>query len=152
MNCIQVSFGSDHPLTMAFTSLQHIKITCLPLPNAQHLRQIYTKPARKMFPSNKSTSAGKTGKVPRSSNLGSPPKERSDVDCYTCRRRHVKCDRTISSTGCSKCAKKGTPCLGYQKPLRWADGVASRGKLKGKSQPVVDGKYKHSFWLKHLRC
>ncbi|KAF2119142.1 hypothetical protein BDV96DRAFT_596911 [Lophiotrema nucula] len=64
------------------------------------------------------------------------PAELSDVQCYTCRRRHVKCDRTLPN--CVKCAKKGVPCLGYQKPLRWAEGVAVRGKLKGKSQPVVD--------------
>ncbi|KAF2471193.1 uncharacterized protein BDR25DRAFT_313817 [Lindgomyces ingoldianus] len=69
----------------------------------------------------------------------SPPddlEEISDVPCYTCRRRHVKCDRTLPA--CAKCAKKGVPCLGYLKPLRWAEGVAVRGKLKGKSQPVVD--------------
>ncbi|KAF2651666.1 hypothetical protein K491DRAFT_681981 [Lophiostoma macrostomum CBS 122681] len=62
--------------------------------------------------------------------------EQSDVPCYTCRRRHVKCDRMLPT--CAKCAKKGVPCLGYQKPLRWAEGVAVRGKLKGKSRPVVD--------------
>ncbi|KAF2016362.1 hypothetical protein BU24DRAFT_409470 [Aaosphaeria arxii CBS 175.79] len=63
--------------------------------------------------------------------------ELSQEPCYTCRRRHVKCDRILPS--CAKCAKKGVQCLGYQKPLRWADGVAVRGKLKGKRQPVVDG-------------
>ncbi|KAF2183869.1 hypothetical protein K469DRAFT_710248 [Zopfia rhizophila CBS 207.26] len=75
------------------------------------------------------------------SNPNSPPKdiaELSDVPCYTCRRRHVKCDRTLP--GCKKCNKKGVPCLGYQKPLRWAEGVAVRGKLKGKTEPVVDDK------------
>ncbi|CAI6333989.1 unnamed protein product [Periconia digitata] len=62
--------------------------------------------------------------------------ELADVQCYTCRKRHIRCDRTLPT--CRKCDKKGVPCLGYQKPLRWADGVAVRGKLKGKSKPVVD--------------
>ncbi|KAF2826500.1 hypothetical protein CC86DRAFT_406762 [Ophiobolus disseminans] len=73
------------------------------------------------------------------SNLNSPrdlAPELSDVQCYTCRKRHVKCDRILPH--CAKCAKKGVTCLGYRKPLRWADGVAVRGKLKGKTQPVID--------------
>lgn len=51
--------------------------------------------------------------------------------CWTCRRRRVKCDgcRPV----CSKCAVFGRECLGYgQKPLIWA-GMASRGKLSGKT-------------------
>lgn len=98
-----------------------------------------------MFSSGATSSARKNEKASRShpsTNAGSSSQdllERSDVDCWTCRRRHIKCDRIISPTGCNKCAKKPVQCLGYQKPLRWAEGVAVRGKLKGKSQPVVDG-------------
>ncbi|KAF2710769.1 hypothetical protein K504DRAFT_465825 [Pleomassaria siparia CBS 279.74] len=97
-----------------------------------------------MSSSTPSRSGRKPDKSPRSTpagNTNSPPQdvvERSDVPCYTCRRRHVVCDRLISPTGCSKCAKRGIQCLGYQKPLRWADGVAVRGKFKGKFRPVVD--------------
>ncbi|KAF1964852.1 hypothetical protein BU23DRAFT_604551 [Bimuria novae-zelandiae CBS 107.79] len=65
--------------------------------------------------------------------------KRSNVACYTCRRRHVKCDMILPH--CAKCGKKGVACLGYQRPLRWANGVAVRGRLKGKSQPVVDAAY-----------
>ena len=72
--------------------------------------------------------------------------ELSDVPCYTCRRRHVKCDRQLPT--CAKCVKKGVPCLGYQKPLRWAEGVAVRGKLKGKSQPVVDSELNQPYAVK----
>jgi hypothetical protein len=102
------------------------------------------KKARKMLPSS-STSSTPSKKSDAPLRPGTPSvihpqtgdlAEQSDVPCYTCRRRHVKCDRMLPT--CAKCAKKGVPCLGYQKPLRWAEGVAVRGKLKGKSRPVVD--------------
>jgi hypothetical protein len=49
--------------------------------------------------------------------------------CYTCRRRRIKCDNGLPS--CQKCQKTGRECLGYQKPLVWVKGVASRGKMMG---------------------
>lgn len=49
--------------------------------------------------------------------------------CYTCRRRRVKCDNNVPF--CQKCQKTGRECLGYQKPLVWVKGVASRGKMMG---------------------
>lgn len=131
---------------MDYTALQLIRTICLPLPGTQQFRQIYPRPASNMFSSSASNPARKNEKALRShpsTKAGSPPPdlvERSDVDCWTCRRRHIKCDRIISPTGCNKCAKKPVQCLGYQKPLRWADGVAVRGKFKGKSRPVVDSK------------
>jgi hypothetical protein len=51
--------------------------------------------------------------------------------CWTCRRRRVKCDgrRPV----CLKCSILGRECLGYgEKPLIWA-GIASRGKMSGKT-------------------
>ncbi|KAF2267582.1 hypothetical protein CC78DRAFT_541535 [Lojkania enalia] len=105
-------------------------------------RLLAKKNTRTMLSSRSSTPRKneKQSKQNSPSNRESPPSneltEMSDVPCYTCRRRHVKCDRQLPT--CAKCAKKGVPCLGYRKPLRWAEGVAVRGKLKGKSQPVVD--------------
>jgi hypothetical protein len=132
---------------MDYPALQLIKSTCLPLPGTQQFRQIYPKSASHMYSSSAANPARKKEKLPRlnqPTNTGSPPQdmvERADVDCWTCRRRHIRCDRIISPTGCNKCAKKPVQCLGYQKPLRWADGVAVRGKFKGKSQPVVDSEF-----------
>lgn len=38
--------------------------------------------------------------------------------------------------GCAKCARTQLECLGYKKPLVWNKGVASRGKMMGKTFPV----------------
>ncbi|KAJ5595246.1 fungal-specific transcription factor domain-containing protein [Penicillium hispanicum] len=61
----------------------------------------------------------------------------SSTSCWTCRRRRVKCDRRLPE--CQKCSISGEPCQGYSavKPLRWTNGVASRGKLMGKSLPTT---------------
>jgi hypothetical protein len=58
------------------------------------------------------------------------PSSQADDSCWTCRRRW-KCDRTLPS--CRKCAATELHCLGYAKerPLRWTNSVASRGKLMG---------------------
>lgn len=55
---------------------------------------------------------------------------RSEVPCWTCRRRRVLCDRAQPT--CTKCHQSGRECLGYRKPLVWNKGVASRGKMMGK--------------------
>lgn len=59
----------------------------------------------------------------------------SDVPCWTCRRRRLRCDRALPV--CGKCASSQRSCQGYSKdkPLRWTDSVASRGKLMGKKVP-----------------
>lgn len=54
--------------------------------------------------------------------------------CHNCRRRRLKCDR--STPTCQKCAKTGQECLGYGKLFLWNQGVASRGKMMGKSFPT----------------
>ncbi|KAF2002571.1 hypothetical protein P154DRAFT_618624 [Amniculicola lignicola CBS 123094] len=105
----------------------------------QHYRKRdYTRPKPFIMLSSTPTKNRQSVRAVSPAKPDSPRKEDglSDVPCYTCRRRHVKCDRILPT--CAKCAKKGVACLGYQKPLRWADGVAVRGKLKGKTQPVVD--------------
>ncbi|KAJ0425058.1 hypothetical protein BJY00DRAFT_275781 [Aspergillus carlsbadensis] len=59
----------------------------------------------------------------------------ANVPCWTCRRQRLKCDRALPT--CGKCTSSQRPCLGYSKdkPLRWTDSVASRGKLTGKKVP-----------------
>ncbi|KAL6231627.1 hypothetical protein BDW75DRAFT_233440 [Aspergillus navahoensis] len=50
--------------------------------------------------------------------------------CYTCRRRHIQCDQ--SQTPCRKCEKAGLKCLD-KRPIRWVQGVAIRGGMRGRS-------------------
>ncbi|KAL4805354.1 fungal-specific transcription factor domain-containing protein [Aspergillus unguis] len=50
--------------------------------------------------------------------------------CYTCRRRRIQCDR--SSTPCQKCQKAGLECVD-KRPVRWVQGVAIRGGMRGRS-------------------
>lgn len=56
---------------------------------------------------------------------------KSETPCWTCRRRRVQCDGVIPT--CQKCKKAGKECLGYKKPLVWNAGVASRGRMMGKT-------------------
>lgn len=64
------------------------------------------------------------------------PISHSSTSCWTCRRRRVKCDRGVPN--CQRCLISEEDCQGYSatKPLRWTNGVASRGKLMGKSLPL----------------
>jgi hypothetical protein len=57
-----------------------------------------------------------------------------DTDCRVCSRRRIRCDRRVPT--CAKCEKRGLACSGYGVILKWDQGVASRGNLKGKSLPV----------------
>lgn len=57
--------------------------------------------------------------------------------CHNCRRQRRKCDQTVPK--CLKCAKRGQDCLGYQRLLRWGQGLASRGKLKGMTFESLQG-------------
>jgi hypothetical protein len=56
-------------------------------------------------------------------------------DCFTCSKRNVKCDRRRPY--CSQCLEVGNECSGYKTQLTWGVGVASRGKLRGLSLPIV---------------
>lgn len=60
----------------------------------------------------------------------------ADKACHNCRRRRLKCDRDVPA--CRKCALTGQECLGYGKLFVWNEGVASRGKMMGKTYPVAD--------------
>lgn len=55
-------------------------------------------------------------------------------DCRVCHSRRIKCDRSLPT--CKKCAKKNIVCSGYGLILKWNQGVASRGRLTGKSVPL----------------
>jgi hypothetical protein len=50
--------------------------------------------------------------------------------CYTCRRRHIECDRT--RIPCAKCEKAGLECS-KKRPIRWVKGMCIRGKMQGLS-------------------
>ncbi|PYH96457.1 hypothetical protein BO71DRAFT_176748 [Aspergillus ellipticus CBS 707.79] len=72
--------------------------------------------------------------------------------CYTCRRRRIRCDQ--SQSPCAKCTASGLECS-VSRPLRWVNGVAMRGKMRGTSfetpsddstQPV--GAQQDSGWPK----
>ncbi|KAE9372745.1 hypothetical protein N431DRAFT_457438 [Stipitochalara longipes BDJ] len=60
--------------------------------------------------------------------------ELATKDCRVCNRRRIKCDRRLPT--CGKCEKRGLTCSGYGVLLKWDQGVASRGKLKGQSLPI----------------
>ncbi|KAI5288885.1 hypothetical protein KEM52_000991, partial [Ascosphaera acerosa] len=62
--------------------------------------------------------------------------KRSKHGCRTCRRRRKKCDETRPT--CLGCRKLGLECEGYERPLIWGNGIASRGKLKGATVPTMD--------------
>lgn len=55
--------------------------------------------------------------------------------CYNCSQRRIICDRT--EPRCLKCAKRGVECSGMGIRYRFNDGLASRGKLRGLSIPVI---------------
>ncbi|KAL4816691.1 fungal-specific transcription factor domain-containing protein [Aspergillus spinulosporus] len=48
--------------------------------------------------------------------------------CWTCRNRTIQCDQ--SCFPCLKCKKAGLECRD-KKPLRWVQGVAIRGRMRG---------------------
>ena len=58
------------------------------------------------------------------------------ADCFACQDRHLTCDRRRPY--CSQCLEVGKDCSGYKTTLTWGVGVASRGKLRGLSLPVVN--------------
>ncbi|KAJ6180592.1 hypothetical protein N7519_011053 [Penicillium mononematosum] len=57
-------------------------------------------------------------------------------DCPTCQRRRIKCDRGLPA--CHKCGKRNLECPGYGRQLKWVQGVASRGSLRGRAFPSLD--------------
>ncbi|KAL4890843.1 fungal-specific transcription factor domain-containing protein [Aspergillus ambiguus] len=62
------------------------------------------------------------------------PVDSATKDCPRCRTRRIACDRTLPH--CRKCISRNFVCPGYGIVLRWAQGVASRGKLAGRAIPL----------------
>lgn len=54
--------------------------------------------------------------------------------CANCERRRIRCD--LKRPTCNKCSKKGLDCPGYNRQLKWINGVAARGHLQGRSVPT----------------
>ena len=61
---------------------------------------------------------------------------RKEQGCFQCSRRRIVCDKNEPS--CTKCLKKGIECSGLGR-IRFAEGVARRGRLKDCKIPVTDG-------------
>ncbi|PYI09845.1 hypothetical protein BO78DRAFT_415401 [Aspergillus sclerotiicarbonarius CBS 121057] len=65
-----------------------------------------------------------------------PDRQLAMRDCRVCIKRRIKCDR--STPHCRKCTIRGLDCPGFDFfHVRWAQGIASRGKLVGKVVPVL---------------
>ncbi|KAF5551880.1 transcriptional regulatory protein pro-1 [Fusarium mexicanum] len=58
---------------------------------------------------------------------------RSRGGCLNCKARKRKCDQARPE--CHACSQRGLRCQGYSTPLRWVNGVASRGRFAGASVP-----------------
>lgn len=59
----------------------------------------------------------------------------ADKPCHNCRRRRLRCDRTVPH--CDKCVSRGIECLGYGQLFLWTGAVASRGKLAGQKSSAA---------------
>ncbi|KAK4966099.1 hypothetical protein LTR66_012042, partial [Elasticomyces elasticus] len=92
------------------------------------------------------TSADKPMEVPvvvDNTKATAPPRKRrrratasgAAEDCFACRKRETACDRKIPY--CTQCVDMGKECSGYKTTLTWGVGIASRGKLRGLSCPVI---------------
>ncbi|KAH6889443.1 fungal-specific transcription factor domain-containing protein [Thelonectria olida] len=53
----------------------------------------------------------------RSPTLGSSPAKSQPLGCWTCRAKHVQCDKTKPL--CLQCQKSGSSCSGYSTRLSW---------------------------------
>ncbi|KAF5661360.1 fungal transcriptional regulatory [Fusarium circinatum] len=56
--------------------------------------------------------------------------------CSTCSKRRIICD--LGQPSCQKCLGRGFTCPGYAPRLRWVQGVALRGHLRGVQFPIPD--------------
>lgn len=67
-----------------------------------------------------------------------PPVEtaKKERGCFQCSRRRIVCDRTEPT--CLKCKKKGIECSGLGR-IRFAEGVARRGRFKDCKVPAAGG-------------
>ena len=89
------------------------------------------KPAKRELDQEKS---GKSPTSPRKRRKRTPTSGAAD-DCFACQEKQSKCDRRRPY--CTQCLDQGKDCSGYKTALTWGVGVASRGKLRGLSLPIV---------------
>ncbi|UPK96084.1 hypothetical protein LCI18_007019 [Fusarium solani-melongenae] len=61
---------------------------------------------------------------------------RSHGGCWTCKSLRRKCDE--ARPACVSCQRRGVPCQGYEKRLRWGNGIASRGHFAGAERPTAE--------------
>ncbi|KAF6803185.1 C6 finger domain-containing protein [Colletotrichum musicola] len=61
---------------------------------------------------------------------------RSRGGCSNCKRRKRKCDETRPD--CQACQRRGIQCEGYNTPLKWTNGIASRGRFAGAAIPDLN--------------
>lgn len=96
-----VALGCRHGSNMNPKSQRHIRASAMPSSGMRKYARIYSKAIKTMFPSSSSPQPTKSDKPSRAKGPSNPASasneslEVSDVPCYTCRRRHVKCDRTL---------------------------------------------------------
>jgi hypothetical protein len=72
---------------------------------------------------------------------------RSRGGCLNCKARKRKCDQ--GRPECQACSQRGMRCQGYSTPLRWVNGVASRGRFAG--APIPDASFVQPPTLPHLQ-
>lgn len=53
--------------------------------------------------------------------------------CLNCKKRKRKCDEQRPE--CMACKERNVPCGGYAHPVRWVEGMASRGRFVGVRDP-----------------
>ena len=73
------------------------------------------------------------------------------VACNNCRRRRLKCDRSLPP--CLKCIKNSQECLCYQRLFLWKQGVSSRGKMAGMTfEDIIKDRARHGNSSLQVAC
>lgn len=99
------------------------------------LEQITPRSSQKKFPAMPSAQDSPKQQEQPQQPPRKPKTTRSRNGCWTCRSRKKKCDETRPE--CMQCLNKGLKCEGYEARLKWGNGVASRGYLKGMNCPIM---------------
>jgi hypothetical protein len=93
-----------------------------------------TQPATAAIPT--TMAATTTPQSPTKKRRRRAPATGAAEDCFSCRAVGTKCDRRRPY--CGPCLDSNQKCKGYRTQLTWGVGVASRGKLRGLSLPVLN--------------
>lgn len=95
-----------------------------------------TQPAAAAIPTTMAASATPAPPSPTKKRRRRAPATGAAEDCFSCRSHGIKCDRRRPY--CGPCLDSNQTCKGYRTQLTWGVGVASRGKLRGMSLPVIN--------------